>query len=234
MSNIIGTMYLIDEPHIDVLKSNLASTPPPGKGVATGTMLCMDMDESDNMLELWFPDHTQKATILCPPPIAMYKEIDGDQEGFIEEYYRYLDYDDSVQDFLASMLLYLHIGGHILLYTPSHLEDDAIWLNTLVLFFYTRYGITIGTGASDPFRYDERYDVQIANFIYERGFMDVFDFINSSANPFPPFTVQEKLYTDLLPLCQPGDSPLDMYQLMVNSLLQDGAPIYKAAITFDR
>lgn len=231
MANIIGTIYLVDEPHIDVLKANLMNIPPPGGRVATGTMLCMDMDESDNMLELWFPDHCQKATLLCPPPIAMYKEIDGDMEGFVEEYNRYLDSEESVQEFLASMLLFLHIGGNILLYTPSHLEDDAVWLNTLVLYFYTRFGITIG-GPNSQAAYDQSFDKIIPEFLYGHGVMDVFDFVSSSVEmPMDPF-IRNKLAMELMPFSGPDQNPLDYYYF-IKMKQSEGYPACQPAIIFN-
>ena len=45
--NIIGTMFLVDEANMNVLRNNLMSFPPPGGGLATGTMLCIDIDDSD-------------------------------------------------------------------------------------------------------------------------------------------------------------------------------------------
>lgn len=230
--NIIGTIYLVDEPNIDVLKRNLMNIPPPGGRLATGTIMCMDMDETDNMLELWFPEHCQKATLLCPPPLAMYKEIDGDLEGFIQAYNEYLDYDESVQDFIASMLLYLHIGGDILLYTPSHIEDDAIWVNTLVMYFFTRFGITIGTSATNQAAYDPRYDSVVAVFIYSKGLMDVFDFVNSYLNPYPDPSIVERLCMDLSRFCGPGDNPMELYDSMITSLTCYGTPLLRPAVVF--
>lgn len=231
--NILGTIFLIDEPHIDVLKSNLMTNPPPGHSIATGCMICCDMDESDNMLELWFPEHCQKATLLCPPPSAMYKEIDGDLEGFIQCYNEYLDYDNSVQDFIASMLLFMHLGGNILLYTPSHIEDDAIWVNTLMMYFYTRFGITIGTGPDKPCLYDPKYDSVVATLMYDRGVMDVFDYINSITDPYPDPKIQQRLTFDLLPFASPGENPLNLYYLMRDAINRNGIPVFIPAIRFD-
>lgn len=232
--NILGTIYLVDEPNIEILKRELSTNPPPGGGLATGTMLCIDMDESDNKLEQWFPYHTQKGTLLCPPPLAMYKEIDGDQEGFIQSYYEYLDYDESVQDFIASMLLLLHIGGRIMLYTPAYISDDTIWMNTLMLFFFTRFGITIGTSADRSFSYDAKYDGQVANFMYRRGVMEIFDYINSSTDLSCPPEFQDKVCIDLLPYCGPEDNPLQLFDLIKFNLSHYHVPITKSAIMFDR
>lgn len=232
--NIIGNIYMMDEPHIDVLKRELALNPAPGGGLATGTMLCIDMDETTDQLEQMFPYHCQKGTLLCPPPKILYKEIDGDQEGFVQDYYAYLDYDEAVQDFVASMLLFLHIGGNIRMYTPSFIEDDSIWLNTLILFFFTRYGITIGTGADRPFSYDSRYDGHIANFMYSKGIMEIFDYVNSCTELIAPFEFQDKICQDLLPYCSVEENPLEVFAHMRYSLTQQGKPITKPALIFER
>lgn len=235
--NIIGTMFLVDEANMNVLRNNLMSFPPPGGGLATGTMLCIDMDDSDDSIEQQFPLHAQKGTLLCPPPSALYKEIDGDQEGFIMEYNMYLDNDPSVQDFIASMLLYLHIGGHILLYTPTPIDSDAIWLNTLQLFFYTRYGITIGTGINCPSGYDPSFDIKIANMLFAKSYMEVLDFIYSvGANSITMITgdLLSKVLYELEPYCYPGDNPMDLLYFIRNNLLMGGPPAYKPAVMFGR
>ena len=235
--NIIGTMFLVDEANMNVLRNNLMSFPPPGGGLATGTMLCIDMDDSDDSIEQQFPLHAQKGTLLCPPPSALYKEIDGDQEGFIMEYNMYLDNDPSVQDFIASMLLYLHIGGHILLYTPTPIDSDAIWLNTLQLFFYTRYGITIGTGINCPSSYDPSFDIKIANMLFAKSYMEVLDFIYSvGANSITMITgdLLSKVLYELEPYCYPGDNPMDLLYCIRNNLLMGGPPAYKPAVMFGR
>ena len=232
--NIIGTMFLVDEANMNVLRNNLMSFPPPGGGLATGTMLCIDMDDADDSIEQQFPLHTQKGTLLCPPPSALYKEIDGDQEGFIMEYNMYLDNDPSVQDFIASMLLYLHIGGHILLYTPTPIDSDAIWLNTLQLFFYTRYGITIGTGINCPSSYDPSFDIKIANMLFSKSYMEVLDFIYSvgadSLTMITGDTLNKVLY-ELEPYCA-GDNPMDLLNFIYNNLLMGCPPAYKPAVMF--
>ena len=99
-----GSLFIVDEQHFDILKYNLSTNPPPGRGPAVGTLLCCDLDDGDDMLECMFPEHVQKATLLCPPPSALFKEIDGDMDGFISEYMSYLDYDNSVKEFYDKAL----------------------------------------------------------------------------------------------------------------------------------
>ena len=234
--NIIGTIYLVDEDHMNVLRNNLMKFNPPGGGPPNGTMLCIDMDDSDNSVEQQFPLHTQKGTLLCPPPSALYKEIDGDQEGFIVEYNMYLDNDPSVQDFVTSMLLYLHIGGNIMLYSPTPIDSDAIWLNTLQLYFYTRYGITIGTGINNPSNYDPKYDIQIATLLFSKSHIGVLDFIYSVGGNLTMITgdILNKVLYELESFCAPGDNPMDLLYFIHNSILMGGPPAYKPAIMFGR
>lgn len=232
--NITGTIYIIDEPRIDVLKSNLMRMPPPGGNLAPNTALCMDMDETDNMLEVWFPEHCQKATILLPPPAAMYKEIDGDQEGFIKEYNEYLEYDSTVQDFICSMILYLHIGGNILLYTPSHLEDDTLWTNVLILFFFTRFGITIGSSIENSFAYDPKYDGVIADLLYGKGYISIMEYLNISDPTMLPSTdACQKLAADLSYIA-PGEDPMAFYYDTKRRMIETNSPLLKPAIIFER
>ena len=232
--NIIGTLFVIDAPHIDLLKYQLATNPPPMGMLAGNRLLCMDMDETTNELEEQFPNHCMKATLLCPPPIAMYKEIDGDQEGFIEAYYDYLDHEESVQEFIATMLLFLHVGGNIILYTPAYMEDDPVWMNTLILFFFTRFGITIGTSPQNGFFYDQNYDNRISDILYQRRMIDVFDYINSTTYyPYPPLETYDQVMNDLSFFAGKDENPYDMFLIIKNSLLQNGVPIIKPAIVFD-
>lgn len=232
--NLIGTIYAVDESHIDMVKRELSINPPPMGAMATGSMICMDMDETNQELEQMFPNHVLKATLLCPPPSAMYKEIDGDQEGFIEEYYDYLDHDDSVQDFITTILLFLHVGGNILLYTPALLSDETVWMNTLLLFFFTRYGITIGTSGTSGYNYDQSYDGVVADMLFKHGYINVFDFINSNPYVLPSIDVQNKMMQELMPFCGPDEQPMDIYMQMRNSLSQYGAPLIKPALIFER
>ena len=232
--NIIGTMYLVDEPNIDVLKNALSTMPPPNTpGVPIkNTIMCLDLDEGDNMLELWFPDHCQKATILCPPPLALYKEIDGDMEGFINEYNYYLEMDSAVQEFIASILFYSHHGGSTIIYIPCHMEDDSLWVHTLTSFFLTHYGISIG-GLKYQFSYDPTFDNTIAAFLYTMGWMDIYDYaISSPSQLIPSLYIKQKIIEDLGPIAGPDVDPLELYSYMRYAMARTGNLILKPAVTF--
>lgn len=229
-----GSLFIVDEQHFDILKYNLSTNPPPGRGPAVGTLLCCDLDDGDDMLECMFPEHVQKATLLCPPPSALFKEIDGDMDGFISEYMSYLDYDNSVKEFLSSLLLFIHLGGNAIIYTPSNVDDDAIWLNTLMAFFNTRFGITIGTSQTEPYYFDERYSSIVSSYMYENGSMNVFDFINSTTDTAPNnYIISEKLRTDLAPYVDSGHDPAMLFTEMKQHMIQNGVPILYPAIRFE-
>lgn len=233
---ILGTVYIIDPTQIDLLIHNLSTNLSPATGIGPNRLLCMDMDETSDDLEKDFPDHCIKATLLCPPPIAMYKEIDGDQEGFIRAYNEYLEYDSSVQEFITSMLYFLHTGGNIILRIPAYLEDDPIWVHTLIIFFYSRFGITIGTSPQNPFNYDTNYDNVIITLLYQRKMVDVFDFINSNTNIFPngfPAELYNQIVDDLMIFSGPNNDPMELYEFIKRNYLETGIPIIKPAIYFD-
>lgn len=238
MKNILGTIYLMDEDCIDVLRKNLTTMPPPGGFPdPKATILCIDMSDEDDHLEKWFPHHTQKGTLLLPPPSALYKQIDGDQEGFITEYNNYLDNDQSVKDFVATMLYYMHIGGNILLYTPTEINSGAVWINVLELWFYSRYGITMGTAPDAPFFYDQNYDYIVANELYTcLGMMSALDFVYSvdaDLSKVTPANMQ-RLYQDLQPLVMEGEDPFSILYFIRGNLLSGYPPAYKPAVVFGR
>lgn len=225
--NILGSMYIFDASGFDILTKQLSVCPPPQGALRPGTCVCMDMDETTDDLERMFPLHTMKATLFCPPPSTMIKEIDGDAEGFIMEYNDYLEHDDSVQEFIATMLLFLHAGGQVLLYSPAMLEDGAGWLNTLMIFFYTRYGITIGTPTNE-FSYDPTYDGIIAEMLYNKGYIDVFDYCNSTPNNVP----SSKALYELSRFCGPGETPIEVYNRIKMNVMYNGVPIMKPGVIF--
>jgi len=230
--NIIGSMYIMDASGMNALVHQLSVNPPPRGILSGGTIICMDMDETTDDLERMFPEHCTKATIFCPPPSVMIKEIDGDGEGFIIDYNDYLEHDETVQEFIATMLLFLHVGGQVLLYSPAMLNDGAVWLNTLLLFFYTRYGITIGTPTNE-FSYDPNYDATIIDLLYSKNCINVFDYCNGYPDPtIPSINLIDKVYYELSHFCGPGENPRDLYQRIKMNVIAYGVPILKPGVIF--
>lgn len=223
---LFGTLNIIDEQHIDLLQYHLSNNLPPIPGqIIKNTLMCIDLDETSNELEERFPNHTQKATLLLPPPVAMMKYVDGDQEGFIEEYNAYLDYENSVQEFISSILYYMYMGGNILIYVPVCMDDDTIWLNTLQLFFFTRYGITIGTSAEHKYMYDENYDREINNLLYARDYINIFDYTYNSTYTMPSREVWDKAERDLMIIGGPESNPIETFNLIKASPITSGTGI---------
>lgn len=231
---LYGTLNIIDEPHIELLQMHLANNLPPIPGRAIrNTLMCIDMDETSTTLEEMFPNHTQKATLLLPPPVAMMKYVDGDLEGFIEEYNYYLDNEPSVQEFIASIIYFIYMGGNILMYAPVCMDDDTIWLNTLQLFFFTRYGITIGTSQEHKYAYDENYDREINNLLYARDYINIFDYTYNSAYEMPSMEVWDKAARDLMAIGGPESNPVDTFNMIkISPYTNGGIAVTRPALIF--
>ena len=67
---LLGNLYLAED--INFVRTVLSDP--------MSRTICMSMDEADDTLEREFPNLVQKSTILCPPPSAIYKEVDGELE----------------------------------------------------------------------------------------------------------------------------------------------------------
>ena len=219
---LLGTLNLMDEPHMDLLQYQLSTHVPPAPGIIQNTVMCMDLDETSTELEDKFPNHTQKATLLLPPPAAMMKYVDGDQEGFIEEYNLYLEYESSVQEFISSMIYFMYMGGNVLLYAPVCMDDDTIWINTLQLFFFTRYGISIGTSAEHPYAYDQNYDSVVNNLLYSKDYIDIFSYTYNSTYSMPSSEVWDKAVRDLMTIGGPESNPVEIFGMIKASPCTSG------------
>lgn len=225
--NILGTLYLMDNKDL-VINSIL--------NPARFT-ICMDTSETgnpdeDNLLSSMFPGNVQRATILNAPPKAVYAEIDGEHDKFIDLYNEYLD-SPSVTDFIAAMLSHMHRGydRDIIIYIPNYTED-AVWVNVLMINIFTRFGIHIGTSATDFFSYDQRYDQVIADTLYQYGYIDVFDYASSSVNYRISDCVYEKTLYELAPFCEPGEDPYSLFTRLKRHYLSTGVPITAPAVIF--
>ena len=219
--NILGTLYLAED--INFVRTVLLDQ--------TSRTICLTTDEADDILEKEFPNLVQKATILCAPPSAIYKDIDGDHEGFIQEYTEYLN-SRSVTDFIALVLAYMHRGGNVLLYIPSYTED-SIWVNTLLINLYERFGMLAGMSADKSFSYDPSYDGLVVDVMYEYGYISIFDYISSYPFAEPPVPLYDRINYDLAAYCLPGEYPLQSFYRIKTNILMNGAnPIVKPAVTF--
>ena len=222
--NILGTLYTAEDPNFvrTVLSDPRSNT------------ICMSMDETDNTLESEFPNRVQVSTILCAPPSAIYKDIDGKHEEFIQDYNEYLD-SPPVTEFIAAMLSFMHRGGNILLYIPEFTED-SVWVNVLILNLYTRFGVTAGMSEDRSFSYDPRYDTVIANLLYYYGYIDIFDYLNSNPDIVPGQEVWDKVCIDLAPYCLSGENGLNVYSRLKYNIMSGNVnpnrPLMVPAMTY--
>lgn len=219
---LLGTLYLADD--INFVRTVLSD--PMSKTI------CMSMDEADETLEQEFPRLVQKSTILCPPPSAIYKEVDGDTDGFIQEYLRYLD-SPSIIDFLTAMLYYMHTGGNILVYIPEY-TDDSIWVNILCNFLSSNFGIIPGSSAEKSYYYNPEYDYKILLTLYENGYMSIFEFIGSYPyQVLEPdqehYRIIDKVGNDLAPFCT-SEGPYELFNRLRYNIAHGSSPIIKPAM----
>lgn len=211
---LIGTFYLAED--INFVRAVLSDP--------NSRTLCMSVDEADDTLEQEFPRLVQKSTILCAPPSAIYKEIDGDADGFVSDYLNYLN-SPGVVDFLSAMLYYMHTGGNILLYIPQYTED-SIWVNVLCNYLNANYGIIAGSSAEKPYYYDQGYDFKNLELLYEYGYMSMWEFIASLPPDYNAIDIknpvaQQKVLNELSMYCAPNQNVVELFSIINRSKLQN-------------
>lgn len=219
---LLGNLYLAED--INFVRTVLSDP--------MSRTICMSMDEADDTLEREFPNLVQKSTILCPPPSAIYKEVDGDSEGFINDYLYYLG-SPSVMDFFAAMLYYMHTGGNVLIYIPEYTED-SIWVNILCNFMSSNFGIIAGSSAEKSYYYNSEYDYNVLMILYDYGYMSIFEFIASYPyqvlEPDMKFVgVYDKVMTELKPFST-KEGPSELFYRLRTNILNGSSPILKPAL----
>lgn len=238
---INGEVNIYDEQHLDALTSYLINCPPPQSGQLYGSVLCVDLDDAGEFdLDKKFPYHVQKGTVLCPPPSAIYKQIDGDADGFVREYQSYLANDELVMDFESTLLIYLKNGGRILIYSPAPIDGGVVWLDILLSHIMNKYGIIVGTDKI-PFTYNPAYEVPNARNLFANNGINVLDFIYSvgcEPNNMGFYGIMDiygkVLYELEQQFCYPGDDPQELLKFICVNSLCGYPPAYKPAIMFSR
>lgn len=157
--------------------------------------VCFDMDEtSDELMQF---GNTFKSTILLPPANVMFTLIDGNIEQFRNEYESFL-HSDVVCDFMSAVLYTLYSGVNAVFHISEDVEDDSIWLIHLLTFLQNTYGLHVGTSVNtNPFIYDERYDLMIVDLFYYYNIMNVFEYMIFGPYDPTPRSIS-KLSTDLI------------------------------------
>lgn len=192
--------------------------------------MVLDLDETGDELTSSFPQDVNKGTILLPPPGAIFLQIDGDQEGFLTEYYAHLQSQDVI-DFIATVIFMTYAGINTLIYIPSY-NEDSVWLNVLLQFFESEFGIHIGTGPTDYFRYDGMHDAYLINLMYLNRCIDVITYMREIPPVYDahPNYLAARIVNDLRPFS--GDEhPWNTYIRMVTALHTN--PMVRPALYFD-
>ncbi|WP_301204361.1 hypothetical protein [Bacteroides acidifaciens] len=220
---IQGTMFITNEK--ELVYRTMADPRNHGK------CMVLDMDEQDDSLEQHYPTIAAKATILLPPTTAVFREIDGDSQGFIMEYHSWL-HNDTVEDFISAIILMMCRGYNVLLYAPSY-SEDTIWVNELLKYFEMTYGLHVGTSAENGFVYNPAFDPYNLDMMYFYCCISVMDYL-AMIPPYYvniPLTIMAKLNNDLATFSG-GDEPIDQtynrirYALSIN-------PNMVPAVSFD-
>ncbi len=199
-------------------------------------IMALDMDEQDSFLIDNFPGYVVKATILLPPPTAVFKEIDGDADGFIAEYLDWLK-SDMVTEYLSSILLMVYDGINTFIYIPSF-SEDSIWINVFLDFMRNTFGLNIGTSAQNGFKYDNNFDTFVMNMMYYYNCINELQYLSGLPTYYldiPP-QIWAKLSFDLLKYGSKGENPSDIYRRirldLDQSYLTSAQPI-RPLIQFD-
>jgi hypothetical protein len=163
-----GILYVVD--NIDNIAGAISANP-----YGRHAVLNLSEDISSTQIGEVFKDITQDATILCPPPIATYMEIDGNTEGFKQCYAEYL-FNDEVKRFLLLVLYAVHNGVNVYMYIPEF-TNESIWIGLLLNHLKVEYGIDVGL-VGKKFMYDIRLADKVLMELYLGNFINPFEYIS--------------------------------------------------------
>lgn len=169
-----------------------------------GNNKIISLDEDDEVIELSPLNNSNvvKGTILLPPIEAIWKEVDGDEFGFVETYTTYLS-SPSVSEFITVLLGTIYSGNNIIIYCPEFdtvVDNSNLYVKVLYRFLENVYGIHIGTNDIDPFMINPLMIPAFMIEIYAMGIIDPYLFLlefgNSGDIPDPVYL---KLINDINP-----------------------------------
>lgn len=118
----------------------------------------ISLDEDNIYMEL-NPENNKNVimgTILLPPIEVQWAELDGDVQKFKELYFAHMT-SPQVEQFIYTLIGYVYMGGNIIFYCPN---DDASGLDIspsigfILEYIEKGFGIHLGTGPQDTFKYD--------------------------------------------------------------------------------
>lgn len=168
-----------------------------------------------------------KASILLPPPEALYKQIDGDTKSSLAIYQEYLT-SQQVSEYLDTMVYAVFRGINALLY----LEDtgdpfnfgfttETYWINLLMGEFVKQYGLIVGLInhkgiITSAFVEEHGSDIAIHHMLYIRNYISPIDYIYHVPNAafYNNFIIMNKLKYDFKPYIDIGENILDYINLL--------------------
>lgn len=201
-----GTVYMTDS--LELIHNELNSMENRRLG---RKIMVLSLDEMNCELEHQYPNDVYKAVCLLPPPSAIFHQIDGDQQAFIDDYTMYLQLE-VVTDYLSAVFNALMNGVNILLYTPSF-GEDIVWINILLNFMENFYGIHIGTSSVNRFWYNPSYDIALANTMYAYNAIDVIQYMIITPDDYVmiPHHLVAKIAYDLRIYIPREDDPMEAF-----------------------
>ena len=171
-----------------------------------GNNKIISLDEDDEYIELSPLNNKNvvKGTILLPPIEAGWKEIDGDEFGYMEIYTNYLA-SPQVAEFITVLLATIYSGTNIIIYCPEFdrcVDNSSLYIKVLYRYLENLYGIHIGTNDMDPFMLNSLMIPVYLIDIYGLGVIDPYTFLiqfDVNNNLGIPDNVYLKLINDINP-----------------------------------
>lgn len=118
----------------------------------------ISLDEDNTYMELNPANNPNviMGTVLLPPIEVQWAELDGDVQKFNELYFAHMA-SKPVEDFIFTLIGYVYMGGNIIIYCPDFDAsglDNSMSIQFILNYIEGGYGMHLGTGPQDTFRYD--------------------------------------------------------------------------------
>ena len=141
----------------------------------------ISLDDDDTYAELSPVSNPNviKGTILLPPIEVQWAELDGDIQQFNALYFAHMN-SKNVMDFIYTLIGYMYMGGNLIVYYPdfdaSGLDNTAS-IQFLLEYLESGFGLHLGTGPNDPFRFDPNCIPMYYIGIYNLNIIDGYSFL---------------------------------------------------------
>lgn len=141
----------------------------------------ISLDEDNSFMEL-SPSYNANVimgSILLPTTEAQWAEIDGDIQSYNSLYYMHLS-SEPVAEFINTLIGFVYLGGNIIFYCPDFDAsglDNSKYIEFIMNYLESAYGIHLGTTPQDTFRYDITCIPMYYIGIYTMNIIDAITFI---------------------------------------------------------